>query len=1170
MLCMSEKAPPDPGDHPTAAAVSAAVADLERELEVIAASSFKLRSSLDALKKSVEPRRIDIEINKGTEVEENSSKKSVRLGHLNGDDSDKETEFKTNQEEPQLPSVLIKRWGRTEYTRHTRVIVSAQNLNLQKMQSQKQVVKRTLKLHGTWEEVHAKASAAGKPTYVDSTVAEIAHPEVAGPGLIYQNLSAGRLREAVVHPHSNFHLAWASFGSLLLISDALVLPVTFSWDLDVPLGVGLATTLFWACDMFLNFFTGYYVRGKLIVDYRKTVSHYLQTWFILDACMTGLDVAILILSATAPGLEGLSKARGWARMLRFMRIFRMFRIVKLGHLGAKLEVMISNVGQQFLELVVAVLKTFVILIVSVHVLGCFWFFVGRASAESENVSWMMEYEFLNTAGLDQYLLCFHWVLAQFTPAPMRVQPTNHLERAYNIFVIFFALLVVGSSIPRITQTVQQALKMGAEADMRKRQVSQYLKYNKVNMELSLRIMLFVDHKLGMQKEVALDKSLVSEKLMKELHMARRGPLLKCNPFFGLLQQAFPPVFNEICGVLKLDLHERGDDVFRAGTVSSSMFVIVAGSYTLISSSDEKTDMVTEKTEFFAELSLFSHFLHTSTLLCKHYADSFALNGIDFAHCMKDFPACGTFVYQYARYLLSQVNSGKCTADDFLPEEVREASVKFTDCYQVLNMDDSSKIDKFTVQSPNGATSNERIKQLFNGLVDPSKPMSNDELLGELESMFSEIAQDVGTHASFSLPQERLRAVAAMVSVIYLLTDRYEDFVSAQSFATKLSPESWQFIQDFVDWTGIRTDFSKIHSVLVFLAIKGLGKSERLLLQLPEDCQGPETAMVHVVNNYGNLVPSAQSLDDDTLALLIDMLLIHKDFNLGQFIQAENSPGAVKLLQEQDSRDDSAVRISLFAALGLMCGILDGAGTNACTGSKFMDENNSQLILMSIQSLQFIETHNCQVIFWSNVAKRGTLLGLPMATPSDLALVRLACLCRIQDPSSADLAHLRIVWASLDNPDRTVLVDYLLADCVNTNGLLFTYLPMCFASAKTNKAVGLSAMLFLLVELIEITRMRMTVWLDDSKQGLLMVNVQDLASFTQLVKSSSVFESCLEHIQFIRRDAMLCLSMSYMNWSRVDDADRHDIGISSSVRKILRKQQGAQKCLDQLQDETHHC
>ena len=134
---------------------------------------------------------------------------------------------------------------------------------------------------------------------------------------------------------------------------------------------------------------------------------------------------------------------------------------------------------------------------------------------------------------------------------------------------------------------------------------------------------------------------------------------------------------------------------------------------------------------------------------------------------------------------------------------------------------------------------------------------------------------------------------------------------------------------------------------------------------------------------------------------------------------------------------------------------------------------------------------------------------------------------LQDPSSADLASLRMVWASLDNPDRTVLVDYFLADCVNTNGLLFTYLPFCFANARTNKAVGLSAMLFLLVELIEITRMRMTVWLAGSKQSLLMVNVQDLASFTQLVKSSSVFESCLEHIQFIQRDDMLYLSMSYI-------------------------------------------
>eukprot|EP00931_Biecheleriopsis_adriatica_P082788 TRINITY_DN56252_c0_g1_i1.p1 TRINITY_DN56252_c0_g1~~TRINITY_DN56252_c0_g1_i1.p1 ORF type:complete len:428 (+),score=80.85 TRINITY_DN56252_c0_g1_i1:31-1284(+) len=405
----------------------------------------------------------------------------------------------------------------------------------------------------------------------------------------------------------------------------------------------------------------------------------------------------------------------------------------------------------------------------------------------------------------------------------------------------------------------------------------------------------------------------------------------------------------------------------------------------------------------------------------------------------------------------------------------------------------------------------------------------------------------------------------MISVMYLLADCYEDFVKPQNPASRLSPDAWRILQGFVDWSGIRSDLSKIHSVLVFLAIKGLGKSERLLLQLPEECQGPETAMLRVVDSYSNLVPSASSLDSDGEYLLKDMLMIHKVFNLGQFIQAENSPGAVMVLQEEGAEDDTAVKISLFAALGLMCGILGAAGPDAWCGAKFMDEKNSKLILMSLQSLQFIGTHGCQAIYWSNVAKRADLLGISVATPSDLALVRLMCLCRIQDASSPDLRNLQLIWAELDNPDRTVLMDYLLADCVNDTGILFTYLPFCFAHAKSNLAVGLAAMLSLLVELIEITRTRMSVWLSDSKAGLLVVNVQDFASFTQTVKSSSVFDSCLEHVQFLQKDDILYLSMSYMNWSRVDDADGHDIGMSSSVRKLLRKQRAAQKSLDQLQD-----
>lgn len=65
----------------------------------------------------------------------------------------------------------------------------------------------------------------------------------------------------------------------------------------------------------------------------------------------------------------------------------------------------------------------------------------------------------------RYLASIHWILGQFTPAPSSVHARNCSERLYNVFVIFFALLVVGSCISRVSATIQQVIKLNSEAPL---------------------------------------------------------------------------------------------------------------------------------------------------------------------------------------------------------------------------------------------------------------------------------------------------------------------------------------------------------------------------------------------------------------------------------------------------------------------------------------------------------------------------------------------------------------------------------------------------------------------------------------------------------------------------------------------------------------------------------
>eukprot|EP00930_Biecheleria_cincta_P096383 TRINITY_DN88242_c0_g1_i1.p1 TRINITY_DN88242_c0_g1~~TRINITY_DN88242_c0_g1_i1.p1 ORF type:complete len:1180 (+),score=165.50 TRINITY_DN88242_c0_g1_i1:50-3541(+) len=1122
----------------TARAINLVVEAWERELELISSSCAKLKSSISAVKEG--------------DGDASGNKKTSELYRAQKSDVSKlSSNFKRRQSKDPKFS---KRNGKSE--------AKPEKTSIRKMPSTKSLQK--LKLQGFWEELNAKAQSASKHSYADHMHGAM-HSELMKVPERSSRISLGdpqEFRSALMHPHSNLHVFWSCFALVLLLIDVILLPVSLAWDFDFPFPLVCISTMFWLADVSLNFFTGYYHRGRLVDAYSKIAWHYLRTWLFPDMAMVGLDASFLVIWILGGGSSDSNPIGDvqFTRSLRLLRILRFARLMRLIRLPGLSATVIEFMSHRFAEIFITVIKTISMLLICVHFLGCFWFFIGRMARDLNFANnWIDNWKYDQGEGNTlsfQYSTCFHWVLAQFTPAPMSIQPTNELERNYNIFVILFSLLVVGSSISRISQSIQQALQLRAETSMRRRKVVEYLRANKINRELSSRILQLVDYKLGKQREAKLDKSLMSERLLKEVVMDRRGPLLHNHHMFSLLHRAFPTVFVDICSALVLELYDPFEDIFTQGRWAHCMVATSPGNYSIETSSGVEF-IEAETTRFFAELSLFTALAHTSTLRGKSFTDVLTLQASHFADALRDHLTCGLFVYQFARSLIGQVNTGKCGAADVLPEEVIISACKYTDCYQSLHMDDARTLDKFEIHDCRVGCATQ-VADLIKRLSD----LSGEEILEELEGMFPEICPEVGTHACFSLPEERYRAIAAMVSALFLFTDDHERFIHPQSPDAKLSEETWLKLQAFVDWSGLRSDMNFIHIVLVFLAVKGLGKAEHILLQVPEGISSPESATLYVVEEHPNLVPSAEALNETYTTFLHRLLIIQEDFSFGQFLQAENSPASLQDLQDE-SLDANVVKVSLFAALGVMCGIMGAAGEGAWKGSKFMDAKNSQGIVICLQHLQHLHDYSCEQIFWGYVATRVEHLDMDTKTSSGLCLARLACLCRIA--TQADGQALQEVWSGLDLPVRHVLIDFFLADGISETAIVFSYLPLVLTNAKRNKAVGLSAMLIQLAELIEMTRSRMDFLLVSSTHSVLMVNLFDLSSFVGMVKSSFVFQTCLEHVKFKQKGDVLYLQMTSVNWNHVDDMESHDTGLPSMMRQMLRKQRAAQRSIDALRD-----
>eukprot|EP00435_Cladocopium_sp_Y103_P050426 s1891_g15.t1 len=140
-------------------------------------------------------------------------------------------------------------------------------------------------------------------------------------------------------------------------------------------------------------------------------------------------------------------------------------------------------------------------------------------------------------------------------------------------------------------------------------------------------------------------------------------------------------------------------------------------------------------------------------------------------------------------------------------------------------------------------------------------------------------------------------------------------------------------RDFVVWTGVKERPEWIHGLLMYLAVKGLGRSKHLTMQLPKQCQQSDAAVSRLLDNHPNVVPSFTILTEETSDLVASISELHESFVFGQFMQAENTPLSLQILRQRAAeQDEAAYKLFLFSALGMLAGIGATAGDSGVGAS----------------------------------------------------------------------------------------------------------------------------------------------------------------------------------------------------------------------------------------------
>ncbi|CAE6961557.1 CNGA4 [Symbiodinium natans] len=966
----------------------------------------------------------------------------------------------------------------------------------------------------------------------------------------------------VVPPNSKFRVGWDFVSVALIILDAFLLPLTMAFDLDFspfmdnPTGgdvvlqiLSVTSLIFWPLDMAMSFNTGFYRKGTLQLKRKDIAVNYFRTWFPFDVAVLVVDYAAGFLTNISEEQEDFLRPLRSARYLRLMRTLRILRIFKAGKVNVIIENLVISMGRQWLILLFTIGRMLMVIGGVTHVLACIFFVVGKAVSESENLemgSWIEIAGIATAQPSIQYVHAIGWIL--LPPAPPQLDPASGLEHVVAILVFVLTVLVIGSALSILTGTLHEIRQVNNERSRKRRELRIFLQTKAVSTELMMRIMSYADYKMTRHSPIGYDTSLISPILHAELATFQLGDHLRGHPLYLLTAKIFPYVFAEFCRALDKMYFSEAESVFIEASLAAHMYITSHGAFSVGTELEMANNVVhfVDEHRYFAEVAMYVEaVMHDCTLVAESFAEVFLLSGHKLADILSHSPPCATMFVEYATEFITRytVPDGDVCAHDIL-EAADDCAKHACECnsfYLDLYMDDRKAIRYLSLTPLTSKPGRTASPSNFTSMVLTSSTMPT---LADLRDAFVELDVESGLHARFSEPKEQERAESAILCLVALVRDDYIAYTMPQRENARLTESQWQQLRSILVWADPTKE--KLLAAILLLAIRGIGKFRSLTRQLPTLRRRPEAAVRYILDKHKDAIPSAESMDEHMWKLVTNSLEVQQEFNFAQMLQGENAAGNLAQLKGfiQDRGGEDALKFFVIILLGFMSGLAGGIG------SRFMTCSNAETTIMGLGTLKHVLEEDPARLYWTYIYHRGLGLSQAPQTCEDLAVVRLACLCRIQ--TQKDFWSLQKSWATLGLLAQQELCKHLLADGISNDAVIFEFLPLCLERANTNPFVTVPCFLEVLVELTQAVRSASSsLYISPGK--ILTVDLADMAAFILMVRNSYIFQTCLTRAKLNTQDNRIFLEITQDNWRRVSEPHTDVIMLASSVRELVRKQ-----------------
>jgi len=359
------------------------------------------------------------------------------------------------------------------------------------------------------------------------------------------------LKRLIISPDNHFRMAWNIVSLVFMSFCFFCIPFEISFDITNHTDkiYSIFAFFIFLFDILLNFITGDFIKGFLVMRPKAICKNYIKGLFLFDILAFIYSVVDLVNHGNQ-NFDGISY-----RFLILAKIPTFLYYIKLVLNYLKLEYKYQN----FID----ILKLLGYSLFLAHLLACFWHLCAELNSQK---NWLIFYKIQDETPEIKYIYSLYWVIVTImTVGYGDITPQNPYEAIFAMITIIFGCGLYAFNLNSIGIILQNSQKKEHKFRDELRIINRFMDRKNIDVKLQRKVQeylnfLWIEQNLSNNEEESVIINRLNETLREELLLESYGGIFLNSPFF--LQNFNEKSLRKLVKIIKEVKFIPGDEIFE--------------------------------------------------------------------------------------------------------------------------------------------------------------------------------------------------------------------------------------------------------------------------------------------------------------------------------------------------------------------------------------------------------------------------------------------------------------------------------------------------------------------------------------------------------------------------------------------------------------------------------